>query len=133
MKIKEYILTLGLTLAGTLIFAATPKYMAPESLAKNTSHIVAEFDEDDWEIVSPGDYNATIVESTFGKDSFTIKNTSRSTWLEVIAIVSPDNNTGDEFRLRSSSTTRHGETITWKNVYNFKGKLGTVILVARVK
>lgn len=90
-------------------------------------------DEDDWEIISPSDYEATIYESTFGKDDFVIKNTGDSTWLEVVAVISPDDNAGHEFRLRSTSTTRPGGEIKWKSVYNFHGKLGQIILVGRVR
>lgn len=90
-------------------------------------------EEDDWEIISPDDYSATIHSSTFGKDDFVIKNESSQTWLEVVAIISPDDDIGREFRLRSQSTTRPGEEIKWKSVYNFHGKLGQVILVARVQ
>lgn len=133
MKNSKTIL-LFLALSGVASFAFANESNLPTVFEKNVYSNVYSFDsEDDWEIISPSDYEATIYESTFGKDDFVIKNTGDSTWLEVVAVISPDDNAGHEFRLRSTSTTRPGEEIKWKSVYNFHGKLGQIILVGRVR
>lgn len=133
-QIKKYIVILFSVLLAAAPFTVATEKNTPATMHKNPfSEAFAFDDEDDWEIISPSDYDATIHSSTFGKDDFVIKNKSAQTWLEVVAIISPDDDLGRDFRLRSQSTTRPGEEIKWKSVYNFHGKLGQIILVARIQ